>query len=419
MRPDAGGRRAQTESLVDRLHQQLLGAGAPPIDTSAATIHELARSDDPLLPEPEVASVVEQLQARMSGLGVLEPLLADAAVSEVMVNGGGAVWIEREGRLERTALSVDEPTVLQLIERIVGPLGLSIDRVSPIVDARLPDGSRVNAAVRPLAVDGPCLTIRRFGARRIELDAVATPGTAALLRWAVRARFNILVCGGAGAGKTTLLNALAAEIEAHERVITVEDAAELRLPGDHVVRLEARPAGAEGAGAVRVRELVRNALRMRPDRIVVGEVRAGEAIDMLQAMNTGHEGSLSTCHANGPADALRRLETLVLMGDVALPLPAIREQVRSAIDLVVAIARRPDGTRRVVAVGEVQESATATAQSATIGTSSGSGSVGGSGEVEVRLLTGPSGALCALPSRSARHVFASAPSPTWLEAASS
>jgi len=416
MRPEVGGRRAQTESLVDRLHQQLLGAGTPPVDTSAATIHELARSDDPLLPEPEVASVVEQLQARMSGLGVLEPLLADAAVSEVMVNGGGAVWIEREGRLERTSLSVDEPIVLQLIERIVGPLGLSIDRVSPIVDARLPDGSRVNAVVRPLAVDGPCLTIRRFGARRIELDAVATPGTAALLRWAVRARLNILVCGGAGAGKTTLLNALAAEIETHERVITVEDAAELRLPGDHVVRLEARPAGTEGAGAVRVRDLVRNALRMRPDRIVVGEVRAGEAIDMLQAMNTGHEGSLSTCHANGPADALRRLETLVLMGDVALPLPAIREQIRSAIDLVVAIARRPDGTRRVVAVGEVQESATATAQSATIGTSSGSGTVGGSGEVEVCLLTDPSGALCGLPSRSARHVFASAPSAAWLEA---
>ena len=230
MRPEVGGRRGHAESLVDRLHQQLLGTGGPPVDTSAATIHELARIDDPLLPEPEVTSVVEQLQARMSGLGVLEPLLADASVSEVMVNGGGAVWIERDGRLERTELAIDEPTVLQLIERIVGPLGLSIDRVSPIVDARLPDGSRVNAVVRPLAVDGPCLTIRRFGARRIELDAVATPGTAALLRWAVRARLNILVCGGAGAGKTTLLNALAAEIDDHERVITVEDAAEQSVP---------------------------------------------------------------------------------------------------------------------------------------------------------------------------------------------
>ncbi|CAB4323911.1 unannotated protein [freshwater metagenome] len=419
MRPEVGGRRGHAESLVDRLHQQLLGTGGPPVDTSAATIHELARIDDPLLPEPEVTSVVEQLQARMSGLGVLEPLLADASVSEVMVNGGGAVWIERDGRLERTELAIDEPTVLQLIERIVGPLGLSIDRVSPIVDARLPDGSRVNAVVRPLAVDGPCLTIRRFGARRIELDAVATPGTAALLRWAVRARLNILVCGGAGAGKTTLLNALAAEIDDHERVITVEDAAELRLPGDHVVRLEARPAGTEGAGAVRVRDLVRNALRMRPDRIVVGEVRAGEAIDMLQAMNTGHEGSLSTCHANGPADALRRLETLVLMGDVALPLPAIREQLRSALDLVVAIARRPDGTRRVVAVGEVQECASAMGAGAGPAPGPVSAAGGGSGEVEVRLLTNHSGALCALPSRAARHVFTSAPSSDWLEAASS
>ncbi len=416
MRPEGGGRRGPAESLVDRLHQQLLGAGGAPADTSAATIHELARADDPLLPEQEVTAVVEQLQARMSGLGVLEPLLADASVSEVMVNGGGAVWIERDGRLARTELSVDEPTVLQLIERIVGPLGLSIDRVSPIVDARLPDGSRVNAVVRPLAVDGPCLTIRRFGARRIELDTVATPGAAALLRWAVRARLNILVCGGAGAGKTTLLNALAAEIDADERVITVEDAAELRLPGAHVVRLEARPAGTEGTGAVRVRDLVRNALRMRPDRIVVGEVRAGEAIDMLQAMNTGHEGSLSTCHANGPADALRRLETLVLMGDVALPLPAIREQLRSAIDLVVAVARRPDGTRRVMAIGEVQDSVVGTDPATGPLSSSPLGSGEGGAGVGVRLLTDQHGALCALPARAARHVFASAPSTSWLEA---
>jgi pilus assembly protein CpaF len=236
---------------------------------------------------------------------------------------------------------------------VVGPLGLRVDRAAPLVDARLPDGSRVNAVVPPLAVDGPCLTIRRFVARRVVLDEVCPPGVAPLLAWAVRARLNVLVSGGTGAGKTTLLNALAAEVPAGERVVTVEDAAELQLPGEHVVRLEARPASAEGSGEVLVRDLVRNALRMRPDRIVVGECRGPEALDMLQAMNTGHEGSLSTCHANGPADALRRLETMVLMGSVALPLAAVREQVDGALDLVVQVARRPDGTRAVVELAEV------------------------------------------------------------------
>jgi pilus assembly protein CpaF len=395
MRPESVGRRGQADALVARLHQQLIGDSDR--DDDPASIHELTRSIDPLLPESAVAEVVGQVTARVSGLGVLEPMLAEPSISEVMVNGGGAVWIERDGRLERTDLVVDEPTLLLIIERIVGPLGLAVDRVSPIVDARLPDGSRVNAIVRPLAVDGPCLTIRRFGARRIDLAGVATPGTAAMLRWAVRSRSNLIVCGGAGAGKTTLLNALAAEIDDAERVITVEDAAELRLPGAHVVRLEARPAGSEGIGAFRVRELVRNALRMRPDRIIVGEVRSGEAIDMLQAMNTGHDGSLSTCHANGPADAMRRLETLVLMGDVALPLPAIRDQLRSAIDLVICIARQPDGSRRVVSVGEVCEAATT------------------DGEVGIRMLTDDRGALCVLPARRARGVFATPASPSWIE----
>jgi pilus assembly protein CpaF len=395
MRPEPGGRRGQADALVARLHQQLIGDSVTGHDE--ASISAIAREQHPLLAEDAVAEVVEQVQARVSGFGVLEPLLADPSVSEIMANGGGTVWVERDGRMERTELVIDEPTLLQLIERIVGPLGLSVDRVSPIVDARLPDGSRVNAILPPLAVDGPCLTIRRFGARQIELESVATPGTAAMLRWAVRSRLNILVCGGSGAGKTTLLNALAGEISADERVITVEEAAELRLPGDHVVRLEARPAGAEGIGAFRVRDLVRNALRMRPDRIVVGEVRSGEAIDMLQAMNTGHEGSLSTCHANGPADALRRLETLVLMGDVALPLAAVREQLRSAIDLVVCIARRPDGTRRVVAVGEVAMSP------------------GVDGDLDVHVLTDEAGSLSGLPSRRPRGAFAMAASPVWIE----
>ena len=213
----------------------------------------------------------------------------------------------------------------------------------------------VNAVVPPLAVDGPCLTIRRFGARPIELEELAPTEVGELLRWAVRTRANIVVSGGAGAGKTTLLNALAASIPANERIVTVEDAAELRLPGEHVVRLEARPASAEGSGAVTIRDLVRNALRMRPDRLLVGEARGAEAFDLLQAMNTGHEGSLSTCHANGPDDALRRLETMVLLADVGLSLLAVREQLTSAIDLIVHVARLPDGGRAVLAVAEVVE----------------------------------------------------------------
>jgi pilus assembly protein CpaF len=263
------------------------------------------------------------------------------------------VWIERDGRLECTELQLDRATIEHLVERVVGPLGLRIDRSSPLVDARLPDGSRVNAVVPPLAIDGPYLTIRRFAVRAIELADACTPPIAELLRDAVRARRNVVISGGTGAGKTTLLNAMAAHIPSSERVVTVEDAAELRLPGVHVLRLEARPANAEGAGEVSVRDLVRNALRMRPDRIVVGEVRGAEALDMLQAMNTGHDGSLSTCHANSPADALRRIETMVLTGNVALPLAAVRDQLASAIDLVVQVARDATGARRVVSVAEV------------------------------------------------------------------
>jgi pilus assembly protein CpaF len=262
------------------------------------------------------------------------------------------VWIERRGALVRTDLELDGRAIEQVIERIVAPLGLRLDRSSPLVDARLPDGSRVNAVWPPLAVDGPYLTIRRFAVRGVTLDDMAPPPLAALLRWAVVGRCNIVITGGAGAGKTTLLNALAAQIPAGERIVTVEDAAELRLPSDHVVRLEARPGNADGVGAVTIRDLVRNALRMRPDRIVVGECRGAEALDMVQAMTTGHDGSMSTCHASSPSDAMRRLETMVLLGDVALPMPAVREQVASAIDLVVHVARRSGGERRVVAIAE-------------------------------------------------------------------
>ena len=341
-----------TNAIKSRAHHRLLRELAPGAPVDAHAVGAVVAEEGPLLPETARAAMVDELLADLVGLGPLEPLLADADVTEVMVNGDGAVWVERGGRLERTALALDPPTVLHLIEKVVGPLGLRVDRASPLVDARLPDGSRVNAVVPPLAVDGPCLTIRRFGAQTIPLDAFCAPPVAALLRDAVRARRNIVVCGGTGSGKTTLLNALAKEIPQGERIITIEDAAELRLPQEHVVRLEARPANAEGAGEVRIRDLVRNALRMRPDRIVVGECRGPEALDMLQAMNTGHEGSLSTCHANGPDDALRRLETMVLMGDVALPLTAVREQLTSALDLLVMVTRR--GARRAISdVAEV------------------------------------------------------------------
>lgn len=379
------------QRLADEVHHRLLEGHAHDV----ATVADLVLALDPLLDDASVDDVVRMVRSRIVGLDLLDPLLADPVVDEVMVNGTGDVWVEREGRLECTGLRLEAATTLAVLERIVAPLGLRIDRSSPWVDARLPDGSRVNGIVPPLAVDGPLLTIRRFGAKGVAVDDMAGPGVVRLLRWAVDARCNIIVSGGAGAGKTTFLNALAASIADDERVITIEDAAELRLPGRHVLRLEARPANAEGEGEVRIRDLVRNALRMRPDRIVVGEVRSGEALDMLQAMNTGHDGSLSTCHANSPADAVRRLETLVLMGDVALPLVAIREQLRSAIDLVVHIARGADGTRRVTGVGEPDPATTA------------------EGPVVVRPLT-EQGRLVRLPSRPMRRPV-EPPAPGWLE----
>jgi pilus assembly protein CpaF len=378
--------------LTARVRGRLLSGG---VDACLEDrVDALVREEAPLLTPAVHAAAVAAVVADVAGLGALEPLLADHDVTEVMVNGAGPVWIERAGRLERTDVILDTPAIDHLIEKVVAPLGLRIDRASPLVDARLPDGSRVNAVVPPLSVDGPCLTIRRFGARAVPLDDFCPYGVGALLTWAVEARLNVLVSGGTGAGKTTLLNALAAFIPGDERVVTVEDAVELRLPGSHVVRLEARPANAEGAGEVRLRDLVRNALRMRPDRIVVGEVRGPEALDMLQAMNTGHEGSLSTCHANSPPDALRRLETMVLMGDVALPLAAVRDQIRSALDLVVQVARRPGGRRAIVAVDEVLD---------------------GEGAIHTRPLADGDG-LRELPQRGPRDATAPAADPRWAAA---
>ena len=384
---------SMVDHLVRQVHRHLLDDGY----RTAESVGSLVLEHQPLLDDDSVAELVQRVQSRVGGLDVLDHFLSDVTVDEVMVNGAGDVWVERHGRLECTGVIVDQSTTYALLERIVAPLGLRIDRTSPCVDARLPDGSRVNGVVPPLAVDGPLLTIRRFGARRVELAQVCSPGVARLLEWAIESRSNIVVSGGAGAGKTTLLNAIAGFIPPDERVITIEDAAELRLPGRHVLRLESRTANAEGAGELPIRELVRNALRMRPDRIVVGEVRSGEAIDMLQAMNTGHDGSLSTCHANSPADAVRRLETLVLMGDVALPLSAIREQLRAAVDLIVQIARQPDGSRRVIAVAELcRRSETGDA-------------------VVVTPLTDASGRLVSLPERPRRSTVAGPPSSDWID----
>jgi len=319
-----------------------------------STVAELLRDEEPLLPARLFERLLAELTDEIAGLGPLEPLLADAAVTEVMVNGPGRAYIERAGRLESVPLTLDAPGIIRLVERVVAPLGLRLDRASPMVDARLPDGSRVHAVIPPLAIDGPCVTIRRFGARAVPLDAFGLDDrSTALLVWCVAAGWNVLVAGGTSAGKTTLLNALSAAIPDDERIVTIEETAELRLAQSHVVRLEARPPNAEGAGAVTVRDLVRTALRMRPDRIVVGEVRGGEALDMLQALNTGHDGSLSTVHANGAHEAIARLETLVLLADIGLPLSAVRSQLAAALDAIVFVARRRGGIRRVETIGEI------------------------------------------------------------------
>jgi pilus assembly protein CpaF len=271
-----------------------------------------------------------------------------------MINGPGAAYVERAGQLERVDLVLDAAGIVRLVERVIAPLGLRLDRAAPMVDARLADGSRLHAVIPPLALDGPVVTIRRFGARALGLDAFGVDGHArGFLQWAVGAGWNVLVVGGTGAGKTTLLNALSCAVPVEQRIVTIEETAELRLDRPHVVRLEARPPNAEGAGEVTVRALVRAALRMRPDRLVVGEVRGAEALDMLMALNTGHDGSLSTIHANGPGDGLARLETLALLAGSGLPLPAIRAQVAASVDLLVQVARGRGGVRRVESIEEV------------------------------------------------------------------
>jgi pilus assembly protein CpaF len=345
-------------ALKQRVHRRLVTQGVDDagadVDALRRSLTDLLREEQPLLAPDRFDLLLEQLTHEVTGLGPLEPILADPTITEIMVNGPGCAYVERAGRLEPVALDLDAAAIVHLVERVVAPLGLRLDRASPMVDARLTDGSRLHAVIPPLAVDGPCVTIRRFGARSVGLHEFGLEGAAAtFLRWAVAAGWNLLVAGATSAGKTTLLNALSQAIAHDERIVTIEETAELRLAQPHVVRLEARPPNAEGAGGVTVRALVRAALRMRPDRLVVGEVRSGEALDMLQALNTGHDGSMSTIHANGPADALARLETLVLLADSGLPLGAVRAQVASSVDAVVFVARGSRGDRRVEAIAEV------------------------------------------------------------------
>src|SRR5450755_1256200 len=303
--------------------------------------------------------LAQEVLDEVFGLGPLEPLLADPTVSDILVNTYKKIYVERRGILEQTAVQFrDDAHLMGIIDRIVSAIGRRVDESSPMVDARLADGSRVNAIIPPLAVDGPCLSIRRFGRDPLTADDLLqnnslTPAMLELLRGCVKARLNILVSGGTGAGKTTFLNVLSSYISNRERIVTVEDAAELQLHQDHVVRLETRPANIEGKGAVQQRQLVINSLRMRPDRIIVGEVRGEEALDMLQAMNTGHDGSLTTIHANTPRDALSRLETMVAMGSLNIPENALRRQIASAIDVVVQVSRLSDGTRKVISLAEI------------------------------------------------------------------
>ena len=342
------GRAALVEAVHRRVVDTMEQIPVPAVDVAA-----IVRALAPLTPTDVVDDVVERVAARVHGLGPLEPLLADPLVSEVMINGPGPVWIERGGVVSRSPVSLDRAAVDLVIERIVSPLGRRVDQLTPCVDGRLPDGSRVHVAVPPVAVDGPYVTIRRFVVLDVALEMFAGPPVVAVLEELVSRGANVVVSGGTGAGKTTLLNALAGRVSPQHRVITIEDAAELQLDHPHVVRLEARPESREGGGAVTIRDLVRNALRMRPDRMVVGEVRGPEALDLLHALNTGHAGCLSTLHANGPVDALRRLAALAAAADERLGVEAVRDHVSSAIDAIVHVARVSGGARRVSAVAEV------------------------------------------------------------------
>lgn len=363
------------QAVKHRIHQRIVDEMTPAEQVVLSSVHQDPRkveaiidtycqraldADPFAIPRGEKARLIADIRDEMLGLGPIEPLLQDDSITEIMVNGPKKVFVERLGKLELTDVQFhDNAHVMNIAERILTPLGRRIDESSPLVDARLEDGSRVNIIIPPLSLTGPAITIRKFSKKPLTVDNLIAFGTidekmAKFLRACVKARINILVSGGTGSGKTTTLNVISSFIPEEERIVTIEDAAELRLQQEHVVTLESRPANIEGKGQITIRDLVRNALRMRPDRIIVGEVRSGEALDMLQAMNTGHDGSLTTAHANSPRDALSRLETMVLMSGLELPVRAIREQISSAIDLIIQQSRMRDGSRKITHVTEVQ-----------------------------------------------------------------
>ena len=322
-------------------------------------VEHLCNTEDTYLNRSERDRLIEEVLDETFGLGPLEMLLKEPTISEIMINGPKNVYIERSGTLEKAQIQFrDDKHLLQIIDRIVSRVGRRVDEVCPMADARLPDGSRVNAIIPPLALDGPCLTIRRFGSNPLKLEDLLnykslTPEMVMLLEGAMKAKLNIIISGGTGSGKTTLLNTLSSFISNEDRIITIEDAAELQLQQDHVVRLETRPANIEGKGMIKATDLVRNCLRMRPDRIIIGECRGPETLDMLQAMNTGHDGSLTTCHANTPRDAISRLETMIMMGGFDMPMRAMRTQIANAVDLIVQVNRLQGGPRKVTHITEV------------------------------------------------------------------
>jgi pilus assembly protein CpaF len=365
-----GGERDPFGEVKDRIHAALIAQLGPQLFASEVepdVLRQRVRREirDRLNSERSLSvadrdRLVDEITDDTLGHGPIERLLADETVTEIMINGPHDIWIERRGQLYQTTVRfVDDAHLRRIINRIVSQIGRRVDESSPMVDARLPDGSRVNAIIPPLSLSGPLVTIRKFMRERLDLDdlirlGTLTPEAVDFLDVCLQAELNILISGGTGSGKTTLLNAMSTRIPEEERIVTIEDAAELRLNQRHVLRLESRPPNIEGQGAVVIRDLVRNSLRMRPDRIIVGEVRGAEALDMLQAMNTGHDGSLSTVHANTARDALSRVETMVLMAGYDLPMRAIRQQVASAVDLIVHIERMPEGSRKVVQISEVQ-----------------------------------------------------------------
>ncbi|HXW82860.1 MAG TPA: TadA family conjugal transfer-associated ATPase [Candidatus Binataceae bacterium] len=347
--------------LFESLDVSRLESLEPTLASSKVTqaINDILNQEGRLITESDRQTLVEELKNELLGLGPLEPLLWDDEVTDILVNGHGQVYVEKRGKLQPTDVTFqDDAHLMLIIDRIVSQVGRRVDEASPMVDARLPDGSRINAIIPPLALDGPSLSIRRFGRKRFNIDDLVEKGTLTgeiveFLRAIVRARLNIIVCGGTGSGKTTMLNCLSAFVPADERIVTIEDSAELSMQQPHVVRLETRPPNVEGKGEVTQRELVRNCLRMRPDRIILGEVRGGEVFDMLQAMSTGHDGSLGTIHANTPRDAMGRLEMMMLLSGVNIPQRAMRQQIASALNVVVHVSRLSDGTRKVMKISEI------------------------------------------------------------------